>query len=74
MEDIRNIHVIDRLVSECDIIFHLAAAVGVRNIIDRPINTIEVNIGGTETILKTASRYPPARHDRLNLRSLRQGR
>lgn len=57
IEDIRNIHVIDRLVSECDIIFHLAAAVGVRNIIDQPINTIEVNIGGTETILKTASRY-----------------
>lgn len=57
IEDIRNIHVIDRLVSECDIIFHLAAAVGVRNIIDRPINTIEVNIGGTETMLKTASRY-----------------
>ena len=57
IEDIRNIHVIDRLVSECDIIFHLAAAVGVRNIIDHPINTIEVNIGGTEIILKTASRY-----------------
>ena len=57
VEDIRNIHVIDRLVSECDVIFHLAAAVGVRNIIDRPINTIEVNIGGTEMILKTASRY-----------------
>lgn len=57
IEDIRNIHVIDRLVSECDIIFHLAAAVGVQNIIERPINTIEVNIGGTETILKTASRY-----------------
>ena len=57
VEDIRNIHVIDRLVSECDIIFHLAAVVGVRNIVDRPINTIEVNIGGTEVILKTAARY-----------------
>ncbi len=57
VEDIRNIHVIDRLVSECDIIFHLAAAVGVRNIIDKPINTIEVNIGGTEILLKTAARY-----------------
>lgn len=57
IEDIRNIHVIDRLVSECDIIFHLAAAVGVQNIIDNPINTVEVNIGGTETILKTARRY-----------------
>jgi len=57
IEDIRNIHVIDRLVSECDIIYHMAAAVGVEKIISEPINTIEVNIGGTETILQTARRY-----------------
>lgn len=57
IEDIRNIHVIDRLVSECDIIYHLAAAVGVQKIVSEPINTIEVNIGGTEVILKTARRY-----------------
>jgi UDP-glucose 4-epimerase len=57
IEDIRNIHVIDRLVSECDIIFHLAAAVGVQKIVSEPINTIEVNIGGTEVILQTARRY-----------------
>lgn len=57
IEDIRNIHVIDRLVSECDLIYHLAAAVGVQKIVSEPINTIEVNIGGTETILKTARRY-----------------
>ncbi|MCU0511317.1 MAG: GDP-mannose 4,6-dehydratase [Anaerolineae bacterium] len=57
IEDIRNIHVTDRLVSECDLIFHLAAAVGVRKIIEEPINTIEVNIGGTETLLKSARRY-----------------
>jgi UDP-glucose 4-epimerase len=49
--------VIDRLVSECDLIFHLAAAVGVQKIVSESINTIEVNIGGTETILKTARRY-----------------
>lgn len=57
IEDIRNIHVVDRLVSECDVIFHLAAAVGVRKIIEEPINTIEVNIGGTEVMLQTARRY-----------------
>ncbi len=57
IEDIRNIHVMDRLISQCDIIFHLAAAVGVTNIIENPINTIEVNIGGTETILQIARRY-----------------
>ncbi len=57
IEDIRNVNVIDRLVSECDIIFHLAAAVGVQKIVSEPINTIEVNIGGTEMILRTARRY-----------------
>lgn len=57
IEDIRNITVIDRLVSECDVIFHLAAAVGVERIIREPIETIETNIGGTEIILKTARRY-----------------
>lgn len=57
IEDIRNIHVIDRLVSECDLIFHLAAAVGVERIIREPIETIETNIGGTEMVLKTARRY-----------------
>lgn len=57
IEDIRNIHVMDRLVSECDIIYHLAAAVGVEKIIREPIDTIEVNIGGTEVVLKTARRY-----------------
>src|SRR5688572_2770128 len=41
IEDIRNIHVMDRLVSECDVIYHLAAAVGVQKIISEPINTIE---------------------------------
>ncbi len=57
IEDIRNIHVIDRLVSECDVIYHLAAMVGVQRIIESPIATIEVNIGGTEVILQTARRY-----------------
>lgn len=57
IEDIRNVNVMDRLVSECDIIYHLAAAVGVHRIISEPIETIETNIGGTEVVLKTARRY-----------------
>ncbi|MBL8134216.1 MAG: GDP-mannose 4,6-dehydratase [Anaerolineae bacterium] len=57
IEDIRNIHVMDRIVSECDVIFHMAAAVGVQRIISEPIETIETNIGGTEVVLKTARRY-----------------
>lgn len=57
IEDIRNLNVIDRLVSECDLIYHLAAAVGVQKIVSEPINTIEVNIGGSEIILQAARRY-----------------
>ncbi len=57
IEDIRNATVMDRLVSECDVIYHLAAAVGVFSIVSSPIDTIEVNVGGTETVLRTARRY-----------------
>lgn len=57
IEDIRNHGVMDRLVSECDVIYHLAAAVGVERIIRNPVETIKTNIGGTEVILETARRY-----------------
>src|SRR5258706_8397375 len=57
IEDIRNTNVMDRLVSECDVIYYLAAAVGVFSIVSSPIDTIEINVGGTEVVLRTARRY-----------------
>ena len=48
---------LDKIAGDCETIFHLAAMVGIEKIINEPINTIEVNIGGTETLLKTARRY-----------------
>lgn len=57
IEDIRHAAVMDRLVSECDVIYHLAAAVGVFAIVHSPIDTLEVNVGGTEIVLQTARRY-----------------
>jgi UDP-glucose 4-epimerase len=57
IEDIRHAAVMDRLVSECDVIYHLAAAVGVFAIVRSPIDTIEINVGGTEIVLQTARRY-----------------
>ncbi len=57
IEDIRHAAVMDRLVSECDIIYHLAAAVGVFSIIHNPIDTLSINVGGTEIVLQTARRY-----------------
>ncbi len=56
-ETILNEMVMDRLISECDVIVHLAAAVGVQLILDRPVHTIETNILGTEAVLRAATRY-----------------
>lgn len=57
VDNITNEMVLDRLASECDIIFHLAAAVGVKLIVEHPVHTIETNIMGTEAVLKAALRY-----------------
>ncbi len=57
IEDIRHAPVLDRLVSMCDVVYHLAAAVGVFAIVHSPIDTLEINVGGTEVVLQTARRY-----------------
>lgn len=43
------------LMDDCDEVYHLAAAVGVRLIVERPVQTIETNIHGTEMVLKLAT-------------------
>lgn len=57
IDTITNEVVMDRVVSESDVIFHLAAAVGVELIIRDPIRVIETNILGTHAVLKVANRY-----------------
>ena len=57
VETILNESVMDRLVSECDMIYHLAAAVGVELIVKSPVETIERNILGTDVVLRLADRY-----------------
>jgi len=57
IDTITNEVVLDRLASECDVIFHLAAAVGVMLIVEKPVHTIETNVMGTEAVLKAALRY-----------------
>jgi UDP-glucose 4-epimerase len=57
IESITNEVVMDRLASECTLIFHLAAAVGVKLIVEQPVHTIKTNIMGTEAVLNAALRY-----------------
>jgi len=57
VETILNETVMDRLVSECDVIYHLAASVGVELIVSHPVEVIETNILGTDVVLRLANRY-----------------
>ena len=45
------------LVEHVDVVFHLAAAVGVKLVCEAPIHTIHTNVNGTETVLAAANRY-----------------
>ncbi|MBM61320.1 MAG: nucleoside-diphosphate sugar epimerase [Acidobacteria bacterium] len=49
--------VLAELVEQCDVVFHLAAVVGVKLIIDEPVRTIETNVHGTEVVLRCAARH-----------------
>jgi UDP-glucose 4-epimerase len=55
--DIRDAELMEALAKRSDVIFHLAAAVGVKLIADSPVHTIETNIGGTEKVLEAANKF-----------------
>ena len=54
LDSIENRQLLAELVDEADIIFHLAAAVGVRLIVESPVRTIETNVHGTQLVLDAA--------------------
>ena len=56
LDTIENRHLLAELVDESDAIFHLAAAVGVRLIVESPVRTIATNVDGTKLVLETASK------------------
>lgn len=55
-DSIQNKHLLAELVDESDIVIHLAAAVGVRLIVEHPVHTLETNIHGTQSVLDAASK------------------
>jgi len=48
---------VERCVTECQAVFHLASAVGVRLVVDQPVQTIETIVGGTDVVLRACARY-----------------
>jgi UDP-glucose 4-epimerase len=49
--------VVNELVHRCDVVYHLAAAVGVRLIVEQPVHTLVTNIQGTENVLDHCNRF-----------------
>jgi UDP-glucose 4-epimerase len=56
IDSVTNDEAVRRLVDRADVVFHLAAAVGVKLVLDSPIHTIQTNVNGTETVLRHVSR------------------
>jgi UDP-glucose 4-epimerase len=55
--NILNSELMEVQAGRCEVIFHLAAAVGVKLIAEKPVHTIETNISGTEVVLEAANKY-----------------
>jgi UDP-glucose 4-epimerase len=49
--------VVNELVHKCDVVYHLAAAVGVRLIVEQPVQTLVTNLRGTEIVLEHCNRF-----------------
>ena len=57
VESVLTQSVVSELVHKCDVVFHLAAAVGVRLIVEQPGRTLLTNVQGTETVLEYCARF-----------------
>jgi len=56
IDSVNNEPLLAELIDRSDVVFHLAAAVGVKLIVEQPVHTIETNVHGTEVVLKHASK------------------
>jgi UDP-glucose 4-epimerase len=56
VDSIENEPLLAELIDRSDVVFHLAAAVGVKLIVEQPVHTIETNVHGTEVVLKHANK------------------
>ncbi len=57
VESVLSPAVVSELIHKCDVVYHLAAAVGVRLIVEQPVHTMVTNIQGTETVLEYCTKF-----------------
>jgi UDP-glucose 4-epimerase len=56
IDSVTNEPLLAEMIDRSDVVFHLAAAVGVKLIVEQPVHTIETNVHGTEVVLKHANK------------------
>jgi len=56
IDTVTNAPLLAEMIDACDVVYHLAAAVGVKLIVEQPVHTIETNVHGTEVVLKHANK------------------
>jgi UDP-glucose 4-epimerase len=56
IDTVTNEPLLAEMIDQCDVVYHLAAAVGVKLIVEQPVHTIETNVHGTEVVLKHANK------------------
>lgn len=56
-DSILNVNTLERLIRQADLIYHLAAVVGVKYVVEDPLNAIITNVRGTENVLEMAFKY-----------------
>ncbi|HEX8911781.1 MAG TPA: NAD-dependent epimerase/dehydratase family protein [Humisphaera sp.] len=56
-DSVENAHTVNTLMAACDVVYHLASAVGVQLVLDEPVRTIRTTIHGTEVVLEAANRF-----------------
>lgn len=57
VDSVLSTSVVNELVYKCDVVYHLAAAVGVRLIVEEPVRTLVTNVQGTEVVLEHCNRF-----------------
>ncbi len=55
--DIRNADLMDKEIAKVDLVMHMAASLGVKNIMENPLEAISTNLGGSEVVLKAVTRH-----------------
>ncbi len=57
VDTILNTSTLEKLIRECELVYHLAASVGVKRIVEKPVNTIETNVLGSHAVFGLAAKY-----------------